>query len=143
MKSEMKPVLLDTSGIVALLDCSEQYHQACAEVMTVLRRPLITCEAVIAESCHLLRRMHGASEMLLKNIQTGIIHMPWRLVGRDLRISELMHQYAKVPMSFADACLVCMAEDFETADILTLDSDFEIYRWSSRKTFNMLIALKK
>ncbi|MGK5089527.1 PIN domain-containing protein [Bdellovibrionota bacterium FG-2] len=125
MKTTMKPVLLDTSGIVALLDSSEQYHPACAEVLMGLRRPLITCEAVIAESCHLLRRMHGASEMLLKNIQTGIIRMPWRLVGRDLRIAELMHQYTKVPMSFADACLVC------------------IYRWSSRKTFNMLITLKK
>jgi predicted nucleic acid-binding protein len=138
----MKPILLDTSGIIALLDRSERYHLACTEVMAGLTRPLITCEAVIAEACHLLRRMHGAQEMMLKNIQTGMIGIPWRLTGRDLRVSELMHQYKKIPMDFADACLVCMAEDFEVNDILTLDSDFEVYRWSTRKTFNILVDLQ-
>lgn len=137
----MKPVLLDTSGIVALMDRSERYHHACVEVVTGSSRPLVTCEAVIAEACHLLRRMRGASGTLLKNIQTGIIRIPWSLTGRDARVAELMHQYAKVPMDFADACLVCMAEDLEVADILTLDSDFEVYRWSARKTFNILVDL--
>ena len=80
--------------------------------------------------------------MMLKNIQTGMIGIPWRLTGRDLRVSELMHQYKKIPMDFADACLVCMAEDFEVNDILTLDSDFEVYRWSTRKTFNILVDLQ-
>jgi uncharacterized protein len=137
----MKPLLLDTSGIVALLDRSERYHVVCAEVLAGLTRPLITCEAVIAESCHLIRHMRGAQETILKNIQTGIISIPWRLTGRDSRIAELMRQYAKVPLDFADACLVCMAEDFESSDILTLDSDFKVYRWSSRKTFNILVDL--
>jgi len=138
----MKPVLLDTSGIVALMDRSERYHQACAEVLVGLSRPLVTCEAVIAEACHLLRRMPGASKMVMKNIQTGIIRIPWHLTGRDVRVAELMNQYAKVPMAFADACLVCMAEDYGVGDILTLDSDFEVYRWSSRKTFKVLVDLQ-
>ena len=135
----MKPILLDTSGIVALLDRSEQQHLACKEALQSLTRPLITCEAVIAETCYLLRRMQGAQKMVLKNIQTGMIRLPWSLAGRDLRVAELMHQYRKVPMAFADACLVCMAEDFETKDILTLDSDFQFYRWAGRKPFELLV----
>ena len=58
----MNPVLLDTGCIVALLDRSERYHTQCAEVVTSLQEPLMTCEAVIAESCYLLRRLPGAAD---------------------------------------------------------------------------------
>jgi predicted nucleic acid-binding protein len=47
----MKPVLVDTGVIVALLDRSEQSHARCVAAMEELERPLVTCEAVIAESC--------------------------------------------------------------------------------------------
>lgn len=38
-----------------------------------------------------------------------------------------MVQYRNVPISFADACLVCMAE-LQESQLITLDSDFLIYR---------------
>src|SRR2546429_1793169 len=57
----VKPVLLDTGVIVALLDRSERFHQACAEAVGELEAPLITCEAVIAERCYLLRNLVGAA----------------------------------------------------------------------------------
>ena len=41
-------------------------------------------------------------------------------------VNALMLKYRNVPMSFADACLVVMYEP--GAKILTLDSDFLIYR---------------
>ena len=46
----VKPVLLDTGVIVALLDRSERHHARCVTVLEGLERPLVTCEAVIAES---------------------------------------------------------------------------------------------
>ena len=55
----MIPVLLDTGVIVALMDRSESRHRACVRVVERLERPLVTCEAVIAESCYLLRRFPG------------------------------------------------------------------------------------
>lgn len=39
-----------------------------------------------------------------------------------------MIKYTNVPMSFADACLVRMAEQYLNSTILTLDSDFRVYR---------------
>lgn len=68
----MKPVLLDTSVIVALLDRSENLHEACAETVRELKAPLTTCEAVIAESCYLLRSLSGAPEAVIENIAAGI-----------------------------------------------------------------------
>lgn len=38
----MNPVLLDTSVIVALLDRSENLHEACAETAREWKAPLIT-----------------------------------------------------------------------------------------------------
>jgi hypothetical protein len=34
--------------------------------------------------------------------------------------------------------LVCLAGEFETPDILTLDSDFMIYRWGRNRPFRIL-----
>ena len=44
------------------------------------------------------------------------------------RALSLMERYANVPMSFADACLVALAERTPQARIFTLDRDFLIYR---------------
>lgn len=39
-----------------------------------------------------------------------------------------MDRYQSVPMSLADACLVRMSELYHDSEVLTLDSDFLIYR---------------
>jgi hypothetical protein len=41
--------------------------------------PLVTCEAVIAESCYLLRRQAAAAEAILENVRTGVFHIPLQL----------------------------------------------------------------
>ncbi|HEV1993631.1 MAG TPA: hypothetical protein VGR03_04815 [Candidatus Acidoferrum sp.] len=45
-------------------------------------------------------------------------------------------------VDLADACLIRLAVQLETADILTLDKDFEIYRGGRNKLFRMLLSLK-
>jgi len=42
-------------------------------------------------------------------------------------------------MGLADACLVQMADELGTGEILTLDSDFEIYRWRRNRKFRNLM----
>ena len=34
--------------------------------------PLVTCEAVITESCYLLRNLWGASEAMIENVAAGL-----------------------------------------------------------------------
>src|SRR5437016_12646904 len=78
----MKPVLLDTGFIVALLDRSESFHKTCARAVQEVEAPLVTCEAVITESCYLLRNLSGASEAVIENIAAGIFQIPFQL-SRD------------------------------------------------------------
>jgi len=44
------------------------------------------------------------------------------------QLKVLLSRYQSVPMSLADACLVRMSELNPQSSILTLDSDFQIYR---------------
>ena len=138
----MKPVLLDTGVIVALLDRSEKYHHACAAAIRDLDAPLITCEAVLAESCYLLRNLPGAPEAVIENVAAGIFQVPFQLSREAPAVKQVLRKYRDRRIDLADACLICLADQFETADILTLDKDFEVYRWSRRKPFRLLLALR-
>lgn len=137
----MKPVLLDTGVIIALLDRSERYHEASVEAVNAVEAPLVTCEAAIAEACYLLRGIRGAPDAILENVERGIFQIPLRLDAAARPVRTLIKRYANVPMDLADACLVYLAERFETGSILTLDADFKVYRWSRRRPFDLLVEL--
>ncbi|MGB8885567.1 MAG: PIN domain-containing protein [Candidatus Korobacteraceae bacterium] len=138
----MKPVLLDTGVVVALLDRSERYHARCAEAVGELERPLVTCEAVIAESCYLLRRLPGAAETILENVARGIFHIPFQLSQSAAPVAAIMRKYRDQPADFADACLIHLADELNAGEILTLDRDFVQYRWRKTRRFDLLIDLK-
>lgn len=138
----MRPVLLDTSVIVALLDRSELSHAACVDVVSNLEAPLITCEAVISESCYLLRRLTGATEAVIDNVTAGIFQIPFQLSRGSAEVKGILKKYRDQETDFADACLVRMAEEFGTGDVLTLDKDFTLYRWGRNKPFRLLPARK-
>jgi predicted nucleic acid-binding protein len=134
----VKPVLLDTGVIVALLDRSEQFHDACAGAIQELESPLITCEAVIAESCYLLRNLAGAAEAVIENVSAGIFQIPLQLSAEAVGVKQILRKYRDRKIDLADACLMRLADDFETGDILTLDGDFGVYRWGRKKPFRIL-----
>jgi len=125
---------------VALLDRSERHHRECVDVVSALATPLITCEAVVAEGCYLLRDIEGAATAVLENVDRGVFQVPYRLTGNAGAVLKLMRKYADAPMDFADACLVDMASNYRTGRILTLDADFRIYRWGRNRPFELLLA---
>jgi predicted nucleic acid-binding protein len=134
----VRPLLLDTGFIVALLDRSESFHKACARTVREVELPLITCEAVITESCYLLRNLSGAPEAVIENIAAGVFQVPFQLSREAAGVKQILRKYRDRKIDFADACLICLADQFGTADILTLDRDFAIYRWGKNKPFRML-----
>jgi predicted nucleic acid-binding protein len=137
----MKATLLDTGVIVALLDRDERHHVLCVETVSDLIGPLVTCEAVVAQACYLLRGTPGAPEAIIKNVANGVFQTPMRLTDQASAVEKLLRKYHDVPMALADACLVDLADQMDTGQILTLDHDFEIYRWRSRRKFELLIEL--
>ena len=131
-------VLLDTGPLVAFLNRRDRHHGWAFERLTEIEPPLSTCEAVLAEACHLLRRSAGAPETITEMIGDGLIEVPFRLESEAERIGRLLGRYSDVPMSLADACLVRMAEVIDGSTVLTLDSDFRIYRMHDRQVIPTL-----
>ncbi len=135
----MKPVLLDTGVIVALLDRAERHHEICASLVTSANFLLASCEAVIAESCYLLRHLPGAAEAVLENVERGVFHLPMQLSQTVGPVRGLLRKYRDTPADLADACLIQLADQLNTGDILTLDRHFEHYRWRKNRFFNLLV----
>jgi predicted nucleic acid-binding protein len=133
-----KVVLLDTGPLVAILDQSETDHAWASEQLKQLRGSLLTCAAVVSEAMFLLRKCHTAKEHLERLIARSLI-IP---VGEDVLIWKralmLMKCYENVPMSFADACLVAIAETHVQPRVFTLDRDFLIYRQHGRDPLALL-----
>lgn len=137
----MKAILLDTGVIVASLDRSERFHQGCAETIVALGPPLVTTEAVIVESCYLLRNIFGAAEAVLGNVAEGNFRIPLTLPQSAREIAQIMKKYADRGIDLADASLIHLAAELNSPDILTLDRDFEFYRWGRSNPFRLLIGL--
>jgi len=131
-------ILIDTSVLVALLSRNDRYHQWAIEVVSSLRTPFLTCEAVITETCFLLKRNAQSNRQVFAFLERGALEIPFVLAREFQAVSALMVQYQTVPMSLADACLVRMAELFPGSQLLTLDSDFQIYRMNRDQTIPVI-----
>jgi predicted nucleic acid-binding protein len=137
----VKPVLADTGFLVAAYDKREPHHALCVRVYQELDNPLATCEPVIAEALHLLRFIPGAAEDILASVDQGVLEIPFSLSESAETVKAIMKKYRDTPADLADACLIAMADQLDTGDILTLDSDFKHYRWKRNRTFHRLIPV--
>ena len=132
MASEQR-VLLDTGPWVAFLNRRDQYHAWVTVQFAQLRPPLLTCEAVVSETCFLVRTLSGGAEAVLAFLERGVVQIPFGLQDEHVAIKALLARYADVPMSLADACLVRMSEQYSNSLVLTCDSDFRHYRRHRRQ----------
>jgi len=137
----VKAALLDTGAIVASLDRSELCHEVCVSTIASLTCPLLTCEAVIAESCYLLRNLKGAAEAVVANVAAGVFQIPFSLTLSAAAVRDDLRKYDDSQIDFADACLIQLAADLRVPEILTLDNDFQHYRWGRDNPFRMLIPI--
>lgn len=120
--------LIDAGPIIALFNKNDKYHQKIKEFIKTYKGKLTTTWPVITEVSH----------MLDFNIQTQIDFLTWIKLGaievedidiQDLnRIIELSKKYSNVPMDLADASLVVLSEKLNIKKIITIDSDYYIYR---------------
>ena len=130
----MTRVIVDTGPLVALLNASDTHHEWTRRVLDNVEPPMFSCEAVLAEACFLLRRIKRGQDAILDLVERGVVTVRFSLSSELGAVRKLMDRYASVPMSLADACLVRMSELDQKATVVTLDSDFKIYRRNRRQS---------
>lgn len=132
-------IILDTGALIAFLMPKDKFHHWAFTQLAKITPPLITSEAVITEACFLAQRVPKGQETILKLIRQQYIIIYFNLNQEIEAIENLMKRYLSVPMSLADACLVRMSEIYDDSPIITLDSDFQIYRKHRNQTIPLII----
>jgi predicted nucleic acid-binding protein len=131
-------VLLDTGPWVAFLSRNDTHHRWAIEQFRVFQPPLLSCEAVVAETCFLLKRSGFDPSLALQFIERGVVQVPFVLQEQIGSVSSLFKRYENVPASLADAALIRLAEMTDSPLLLTTDSDFRIYRRHGRQTIPLV-----
>ena len=135
----MMQVLLDTGPWVALIDRSEGRHAECLAWLRKYEGQIYSTEAVLTEVLYLLNFSTDAQQSGLDFVLSGaVIIVPSSL--ESLRsVGALMKKYKDVPMDFADATLVCLAQELSIRHIVTFDrKDFGIYSFKKGQPFIVL-----
>jgi len=126
-------VVIDTGPIVALLNRRDRHHAWIRDVLDTIEPPIFTCESVVSEACFLLGRLAGGQDAVLELLSKDVLKVDFRMLAEIDALRGLMRKFANVPMSLADACLVRMTELDPKSVIVTLDSDFRVYRRNRRQ----------
>jgi len=99
----------------------------------------VTTEAVLTEATHLVGPSWIAQKACLEFLVRGTCALVPTTQESLRRIVPLMEKYRDVPMDYADATLVVLAEDFRSDQIFTLDRrGFSAYRTARGKAFHTL-----
>jgi uncharacterized protein len=134
----MTVAIVDTGPLVAFFARTEQHHDWVAERLEELEAPLLVCEPVLAETMYLLARYPRAQDVMLELINNGALSVAFRLDEHIGALRNLLRKYQDIPMSLADACIVRMSEIYERHAVLTLDSDFLVYRKHGRAPLTLI-----
>ncbi|MBM4441667.1 MAG: PIN domain-containing protein [Candidatus Rokubacteria bacterium] len=132
-------VLLDAGPLVALLSGNDANHVRARALFAECSPPLRCCEAVVAEACFLMRKVHasGPSEVVALG-RRGVYTIGLSLQEHWTNIEALLRKYSDRPISLADACLVRCAELYDEPRILTFDADFSVYKWARNRKFDVI-----
>jgi len=135
----LRNALLDTGVLVAFLDKSERNHESCVTFLKDFRGSILTTEPVLTEALYLLSPSIAAQRTCIEFILKGGASLVPQSAESLARAVVLMGKYEDIPMDFADATLVALAEETNITDILTLDRrGFNTYRIRGKKPFNIL-----
>jgi predicted nucleic acid-binding protein len=134
-----RAVILDTGPLVALLDGRDRHHAWAVAQWSDIAPPLLTCESVISEACFLLDQTRTCSAAIFEMLLRKAMVVGFRLEEQLKEVHGLRTKYADVPMSVADASLVRMAEQLDRSAVLTLDTDFKVYRKHGRRVIPLIL----
>lgn len=132
-------LLLDTGAFVALVDRSERRHADCVSVLEAWTGTIVTTEAVLTETLHLVGPQWRAQKVCIEFLLRDAFVLVPSSHASLTRVASLMEKYRDVPMDFADATLVALGEELGCDQVFTLDvRGFSAYRLNQRKPFRLL-----
>lgn len=127
--------IADTGFLVAFANANDRHHEWATQIAAGLTDPLLTCEAVLAETAFHLESVALALAM----INEGLVALAFDCRENLTQLERLADRYADQKPDLADLCLVRMSELFAKHSVITIDrTDFRIFRRNKRETIPIL-----
>ncbi len=124
----MRKTLIDAGPLIALFDKDDKYYDDIIEFMREYEGILYTSWPVITEVLHMLDFNIKVQIDFLKWFRRDAFNVVPITKESITRIIKLSEKYADIPMDFADATLVVISETENIKEIISIDTDFYIYR---------------
>lgn len=116
-------ILLDTSGLLAALDSSQNQHVKAAAALRQASAPRLLSPFVLAELDYLLATRVGADAQhaLLDEVARGAYRLEPFTSEDVASAATILSRYRDLDIGLADASIVVLAERHGVLDVLTLD----------------------
>ncbi len=127
--------IADTGFLVAFANRNDRHHDWAASVAARVTEPLLTCEAVLAETAFHLRNV----SLVLAMIRDGLIALAFDCQDHLPQLVGLASRYGDRQPDLADLCLIRMSELYPRHSVITVDhEDFRVYRRNKRESIPLI-----
>jgi hypothetical protein len=111
------------------------HHQWAKGVAENITEPLLTCEAVLAETAYHL----GGAARVLSFLEDRMVCLAFEMTEHLGRLKELAVRYQDRKPDLADLCVIRMSEIYPKHVVITTDvRDFGVYRRGRREAIPLL-----
>ena len=127
--------IADTGFLVAFSSRRDIYHEWAVSLAEQVAEPLLTCEAVLAETAFLLQDAGEVLEM----IADGLVTLAFNCNDHLPQLAVLAKRYKDRTPDLADLCLIRMSEIYPKHSVITVDAeDFRVYRRNKREVIPLI-----
>ncbi len=127
--------IADTGFLVAFANRNDEHHDWAVTVAGRVDVPLLTCEAVLAETAFHLQD----ASLVFAMLREGLITLAFECNRHLTQLTALAERYADRHPDLADLCLIRMSELHPRHSIVTVDrKDFRVYRRNKRETIPLV-----
>lgn len=127
--------IADTGFLVAFANRQDRHHQWAVELAERVSAPLLTCEAVLAETAFHLQN----TALTLALLREGLVDVVFDCRAQLAHLSALAERYADRRPDLADLCLIRLSELHPRHVVITVDrEDFRVYRRNKREAIPII-----
>jgi len=127
--------IADTGFLVAFANRHDAHHDWAIGVASQVAEPLLTCEAVLAETAFHLQN----TAITLAMIADGLVTVAFACADHLAQLAALAKRFADRQPDLADLCLIRMSELHPRHKLITVDrADFTVYRRNKRETIPLI-----
>ena len=131
--------LVDAGSLIALFNPRDPDHASCRLFFQGFTGTLVTTWSVLTATAYMLSHSINAQIALLQWVESGSLEV--RHIGREgvHGMVNYTQKYRDLPMDLADASLVALSIETGITEIVSIDSDFDVYRLPNGKSIVNLL----